>query len=107
MIASAMPLTFFFALFAAQPHNHAMPDMHHMHTDPGHQFLMLQARGPSADPAAVPHEGLMTSYEDWMLMAHGMAFVSQVVQTGLRGGDQLFSTNWAMGMAERPLGGGR
>ena len=47
----------------------------------------------------------MTMFEGWMVMWHGSAFVSQVVESG-RGGDQLFSTNWAMGMAERPLAGG-
>ncbi|HEX3583490.1 MAG TPA: hypothetical protein VH087_17090, partial [Thermoanaerobaculia bacterium] len=43
---------------------------------------------------------------DWMLMLHGLAFVNQVWQSGPRGDDKLFSTNWIMGMADRPLGGG-
>jgi hypothetical protein len=41
-----------------------------------------------------------------MLMLHGQAFINQVVQSGPRGGDKFFSTNWIMGMADRPLGGG-
>jgi len=106
MIGNVTALTFVFALFAAQEHEHAMPGMQHMHSDAVQQFLMQQASGTSANPAATPHEHLMTSYEEWMLMAHGLAFVSQVVQTGPRGNDALFSTNWVMGMAERPLAGG-
>src|SRR5437667_178573 len=53
-----------------------------------------------------PMHMTMTEHGDWMLMLHGLAFVNQVVQSGPRGGDKLFSTNWGMAMAERPLGGG-
>jgi hypothetical protein len=49
----------------------------------------------------------MTHHGDWMLMLHGQAFISQVIQSGPRGDDKFFSTNWAMGMAQRPLGGGQ
>src|SRR5438094_50053 len=58
-------------------------------------------------PGAARMHRTRTMHGDWMLMLHGAAFVSQVVQSGPRGGDKLFSTNWAMGMAERPLAGGR
>ena len=106
MIGNVTALTFALALLAAQEHQHSMPGMHHMQDDAVQQFLMQQASGTSADPAATPHEHLMTSYDQWMLMAHGLAFVSQVVQTGPRGDDAFFSTNWVMGMADRPLAGG-
>src|SRR5881394_3292458 len=44
--------------------------------------------------------------QNWMTMVHGSAFINQVVQSGPRGGDKFFSTNWLMGTAERPLGDG-
>lgn len=69
-------------------------------------FLMQQASGTSTNPAAAPMHMEMTDYDQWMLMAHGQAFVNQVWQGGPRGGDKLFSTNWVMGMAERKLGPG-
>ena len=41
-----------------------------------------------------------------MLMLHGLAYVSDMQQSGPRGGDKLFSTNWLMGMASRKIGSG-
>jgi hypothetical protein len=68
---------------------------------------MRQASGVSVNPASAPMPMQMTHAHDWMLMLHGSAFVNQVVQSGPRGGDKLFSTNWLMGMAGRPLAGGQ
>ncbi len=42
-----------------------------------------------------------------MLMLHGNAFVMDLQQTGPRGEDKFFSTNWVMGMAEREWGPGQ
>jgi Cu/Ag efflux protein CusF len=84
----------------------AMPGMQSMKPDMTSDFLMRQASGTSMNPAAAPMHMTMIQYGDWMLMLHGLAFVSQVVQSGPRGGDKFFSTNWGMGMADRPLGGG-
>lgn len=42
----------------------------------------------------------------WMLMLHGFAFGQYDWQGGPRGADQVGSLNWAMLMADRPLGGG-
>jgi hypothetical protein len=39
-------------------------------------------------------------------MLHGLAFLSGIQQSGPRGGDKLFSTNWFMGMAQREVGRG-
>jgi hypothetical protein len=95
-------LVFTFALPAmSQSHeNMTMP------TDPIAGFLMRQASGTSMNPEAAPMPMAMTQSGNWMLMLHGVAFVNQVVQSGPRGDDKLFATNWIMGMAERPLGGG-
>jgi Cu/Ag efflux protein CusF len=78
-----------------------------MQNDATSELLMRQASGTSMNPAAAPMHMTMTQRGDWMLMLHGLAFVSQVVQSGPRGDDKLFSTNWIMGMASRPLGGGQ
>ncbi len=90
-----------------------MPDMPGMKMnmpmqhDAVHEFLMQQASGTSTNPAAEPMAMTMTEYKKWTLMAHGSVFVNQVWQSGPRGGDKLFSTNWLMGMADRKLGDGR
>lgn len=78
-----------------------------MHHDPVAEFLMQQASGTSHDPAAVSKPMLMMNFDKWMLMAHGNVFVNQVVETGPHGADRFFSTNWIMGMAQRPLAGGQ
>jgi hypothetical protein len=44
---------------------------------------------------------------NWMLMVHGFLFGQYDWQEGPRGADQWGSLNWAMLMADRPLGGGR
>jgi Cu/Ag efflux protein CusF len=87
---------------------HDMKDMPGMNmtSDATGDFLMRQASGTSMNPAAAPVHMAMTQYRDWTLMLHGLAFVNQVEQSGPRGADKLFSTNWIMGMAGRPLGGG-
>lgn len=43
----------------------------------------------------------------WTLMGHGSLFLQYLHETGDRGSHQTGSINWVMGMARRPLGGGR
>ncbi len=49
----------------------------------------------------------MSMKGSWMLMFHANIFVTDTQQTGPRGGDKFFSTNWFMPMAERKLGPGQ
>src|SRR5207249_8812491 len=42
----------------------------------------------------------------WNLMLHGQLFAVYSDQTGPRGRDKIFSTNWGMGTASRRLGPG-
>jgi hypothetical protein len=63
--------------------------------------------GTSAEPNSTPTPMLMTMQGQWMLMFHATAFIDDIQQTSPRGGDKLFSTNWFMPMAERPLGAGQ
>jgi hypothetical protein len=84
-----------------------MEHEHHMTHDAASALLMRQTSGTAMNPAAAPMHMTMTQHGDWMLMLHGHGFVSGVVQSGPRGGDKVFSTNWAMGTAQRPLAGGQ
>ena len=65
------------------------------------------ASGTSAEPNSVTAPMLMETRGPWMLMFHANAFVLDLQQTGARGGDKLFSTNWFMPMAEREVGPGQ
>jgi hypothetical protein len=49
----------------------------------------------------------MTTKGKWMLMFHANAFVVDMQQSGPRGADKFFSTNWFMPMAKRDLGPGQ
>jgi hypothetical protein len=62
--------------------------------------------GTDAEPNSTPFGMLMTTRGSWTLMFHGEAFLSEIQQSGPRGGDKLFSTNWWMPMAQRKFGNG-
>ena len=62
--------------------------------------------GTSAEPNSTPLPMLMTMKGSWTLMFHGVAFLNALQQTGPRGADKVFSTNWLMPMAQRRLGPG-
>ncbi|MGB7189650.1 MAG: hypothetical protein WBD10_05905 [Acidobacteriaceae bacterium] len=63
--------------------------------------------GTSAEPNSTPAPMLMTMRGDWMLMFHANAFVADTQQSGPRGKDKFFSTNWVMPMAQRAWGPGQ
>jgi hypothetical protein len=67
---------------------------------------MHATAGTDAEPNSTPFEMLMTTKGKWTLMLHGVAFVDDMQQSGPRGGDKLFSTNWLMPMAQRKSGKG-
>jgi hypothetical protein len=62
--------------------------------------------GTSAEPNSTPVPMLMTMKGSWTLMFHGVAFLNVDQQSGPRGADKVFSTNWLMPMAQRKLGPG-
>lgn len=62
--------------------------------------------GTSAEPNSAPIAMLMSMKGNWMLMLHGEAFLNAIQQSGPRGSDKVFSTNWFMPMARRELGPG-
>jgi hypothetical protein len=67
-------------------------------------FLMGLASGTSANPGSYPMPMLMTRFGDWNASFMGTAFVSDIQQSGPRGGDKLYSTNWFMASAEHAAG---
>jgi len=64
------------------------------------------ASGTSAEPNSTPMPMLMTARRKWMVMLHGVGFFNVVEQSGERGSDKAFSTNWLMPMAQRQIGPG-
>jgi len=62
--------------------------------------------GTSAEPNSAPVAMLMSMKDNWMLMFHGEVFLNALQQSGPRGSDKVFSTNWFMPMAQRELGPG-
>jgi hypothetical protein len=57
--------------------------------------------GTDVEPDSTPAPMLMHTERNWMLMFHGEAFINEIQQTGPRGADKFFSTNWFMPMAQR------
>src|ERR1700739_4950211 len=69
-------------------------------------LVMEQAAGTSLNPPAAAMPMIMLQSGKWSLMFHGQAFAVNTNDSGLRGGDKLFSTNWFMAAASRSWGGG-
>lgn len=63
--------------------------------------------GTSVQPNSAPAAMLMQTRGSWRLMFHGEAFLNELQQTGPRGADKFFSTNWFMPMAQHDLGTGQ
>jgi len=66
--------------------------------------LMEQASGTSSNPSAGSLPMIMGRLGDWSTMLMGTAFFSDIQQSGPRGGDKLYSTNWFMASAEHRVG---
>jgi hypothetical protein len=90
----------------------SMPDMAGMsHPTQATSFMEIveqhESSGTSVEPLSTPIPMLMKRRGGWMFMLHGEAFVNDIQQSGRRGGDKLFSTNWIMPMAQHDLGPGK
>jgi hypothetical protein len=70
------------------------------------EILRHQTSGTAAEPNSFQAPMIMLEKGKWMLMFHGEAFFNATQQSGPRGDDKMFSTNWFMPMAQRPLGPG-
>src|SRR5438067_1655475 len=86
-----------------------MPGMQMDMNKPGTESLVQQTlqhttAGTSTQPDSVSGHMLMMTRGPWRLMFHANAFVVDQQQSGARGYDKFFSTNWFMPMAQRDVG---
>jgi hypothetical protein len=70
-------------------------------------YLMNLASGTSLNPLAWPMPMLMQRQASWSLDYMGQAYLVDTQQSGPRGGDKLYSTNWGMAAAQHSLGLGQ
>src|SRR5262245_54151167 len=69
--------------------------------------ILVTAPSSSAqDPQTPTHQHMPTSATGWQLMQDGVVFLTFNHQGGSRGGQELVSQNWWMGMAQRRAGTG-
>jgi hypothetical protein len=71
------------------------------------EILQHSTAGTSAEPNSTAEPMIMVAKGKWLFMFHGVAFLSALQQSGPRGYDKVFSTNWFMPMAQRQLGRGQ
>ena len=86
-----------------------MPGMVHNRHQSASFIETLQSHttsGTDAEPASTPSQMVMQMKGQWQFMLHGEAFINELQQTGPRGRDKFFSTNWLMGMAQHKEGKG-
>jgi hypothetical protein len=86
-----------------------MPGMHGMDHQPAtfiDEILHHDTAGTSAQPDSTAEPMIMRVRGKWMFMFHGVAFVNALQQSGPRGYDKVFSTNWLMPMAQHQIGHG-
>jgi hypothetical protein len=78
-----------------------MPGMSAMENSVGYL-----SSGTSIEPAATSEASSMVhgSLGGWTVMFHANAFIQDIQQTGPRGGDKFFSTNWMMPMLANKWG---
>jgi hypothetical protein len=70
------------------------------------EIVQHSSSGTSAEPNSTPSPMLMANRGPWTFMFHANVFVVELQQSGARGADKFFSTNWFMGMAQRDAGPG-
>jgi hypothetical protein len=70
-------------------------------------YLMSLASGTNLNPIAWPMPMLMQRKASWTLMFMGQGFLVATQQSGPRGGDKLYFTNWGMASAQHSLGSGQ
>lgn len=81
-----------------------MPGMQMGQTNAAGLFLMQNMSGTAVNPAGWPMPMVTDRWGSWNGMFMAQAFIVDTQQSGPRGGDKLYSTNWFMGNAEHPAG---
>lgn len=82
----------------------SMPGMNMVDMNAASMDLMNLMSGTSVNPASWPMPMLMTHLGHWNAMFMGEGFLVETQQSGPRGGDKLYSTNWFMANAEHRAG---
>jgi hypothetical protein len=82
----------------------AMPGMNMAGMNAAGMDLMDLSSGTSANPEGWPMPMIATHFGSWNAMFMSQVFVVDTQQSGPRGGDQLYSTNWFMGSLEHSVG---
>ena len=72
--------------------------------NPAGLYLMNLASGTSQNPLSWPMPMRMLHFHHWNTMFMGNAFITDTQQSGTRGGDKLYSTNWMMASAGHRVG---
>lgn len=71
-----------------------------------HGVEMHVLSGTDVGPDSTPMRMLMREWHGWNWMLHGEAFLNNIQQSGARGSDKWFSTNWVMATAQRRMENG-
>lgn len=104
----SVAVALFVAVSRLAAQGHQQMNMSHMNMEPSRRFIeVLQEHstsGTDAEPESTPSEMLMATKGSWTFMLHGEGFLNEIQQSGPRGADKLFSTNWVMPMAQRKFG---
>jgi hypothetical protein len=106
LICSTAPSTLLIAQSDGSASDHSE---HEMHMQPGATVEEVEQHdlaGTDLEPVSAPAPMLMSMHGDWMFMLHGVAFLNEMQQSGPRGADKFFSTNWIMPMAQRSFHSG-
>ncbi len=67
-------------------------------------FLMGLSSGTAVNPAAWPMPMIMKNFRAWNTMFMAQGFLNDTQQTGPRGGDKFYSTNWFMANTSHRIG---
>jgi hypothetical protein len=81
-----------------------MPGMNMPTSNPAEKFLMGLSSGTAINPAAWPMPMLMKPLGTWNTMFMAQAYIIDTQQSGPRGGDKFYSSNWFMANAEHAAG---
>ncbi len=81
-----------------------MPQMNMVEMNAASMFLVNLSSGTAMNPESWPMPMLMKPLGSWNTMYMAQAFVTDTQQSGPRGGDKFFSTNWFMANAEHRAG---
>ena len=105
-VLSAALLVTCAAAQAQEPNNTQQPNAGEGMVDmnAASMFLMNLASGTSINPAGWPMPMVMRHFGNWNMMFMGTGFLSDIQQSGPRGGDKFYSTNWFMASAEHRVG---